>query len=241
MMAATSPPFAPSDALTRYSASGRVSPTPTNAAAAERCHLPKKKVAVADAHAADVGLPPRFIVFGILSLISGTALLAARPDLLATYHYNQYIIAATHLIVLGWLASVVMGAMYQLVPVALETKLHSPRLARWHFVLHAIGLPGMVWMFWIWDMKQVGHFGSAVAFGMFLFVYNIARTLRRSPHRNAVWLGIASALMWLTVTALAGLYAACAKCWDFSPFNPLSQMHAHAHLGVLGFFVMMIV
>jgi hypothetical protein len=205
------------------------------------CRLPARRAVLADAHAPDVSLPLRFIVLGIISLVAGLGLLAARPDLLAEYHYNQHIIALTHLVVLGWLASVVMGATYQLAPVALETKLHSPRLARWHFALHLVGVPGMVWMFWVWDMKQVGHFGSAVALGMFILVYNVARTLHRSPHRNAVWLGLASALAWLTLTALAGLYVAAAKCWHFTPFSHLSQMHAHAHAGGLGFFVTLLV
>jgi hypothetical protein len=41
---------------------------------------------------------------------------------------------------------------------------------------------------------------------------------------------------------LAGLYLVAGKCWpQVSLFDPLAQMHAHAHLGVLGFFVMLIV
>jgi len=71
-----------------------------------------------------------------------------------------------------------MGAMYQLVPVALETRLHSERLARWHFVAHLVGVAGMVVMFWTWNMKQVGHFGSVFALGVGLFVVNLVKTLR---------------------------------------------------------------
>jgi hypothetical protein len=131
--------------------------------------------------------------------------------------------------------------MYQLVPVALETKLHSEKLARWQFVLHVVGFVGMVWMFWIWDVKQVGHFGSFVAIGIGMFVFNLAKTLKRAPKWNVVAFGIASALVWLALTMLAGLYVAAAKCWTFSPFAPIAQMHAHAHLGGIGFFVLMIV
>jgi hypothetical protein len=43
------------------------------------------------------------------------------------------------------------------------------------------------------------------------------------------------------MTMLAGLFLASAKCWPISPFHPIAQMHAHAHLGVVGFFIMMIV
>ena len=76
-------------------------------------------------HAPSVTLPLRFMVTGMLALFTGVSLLLLRPEMLATYHYNQYVIATTHLFVLGWICTIVMGAMYQLVPVALETKLYS--------------------------------------------------------------------------------------------------------------------
>jgi hypothetical protein len=203
--------------------------------------LPTKRAAVADVHAPSVALPLRFILTGVAALLAGATWLVARPIILAGYHYGPEVVAATHLFVLGWICSVIMGAMYQLVPVALETRLHSERLARWHFALHVIGFIGMVAMFMVWNMKQVGHFGSVMAIGVGLFVYNLARTLARLPRWNVVAFGIAAALGWLSLTVLAGLYLAAAKCWSFSPFEPLAQMHAHAHLGGLGFFVMMIV
>src|ERR1043165_5689489 len=123
-----------------------------------------------------VGLPLAFMLIGLLALCVGTGWLVLRPTLLATYHYNQYVVAVTHLFILGWICSIVMGAMYQLVPVALESRLYSERLARWQFVFHLVGFVGMVWMFQIWNMKQVGHFGCVLATGVGLFIYNILRT-----------------------------------------------------------------
>lgn len=192
-------------------------------------------------HAPSVSLPLRFVLTGMLALFTGVIGLVARPDILATYHYNQYVIALTHLFTLGWITSVIMGAMYQLVPVALETRLYSERLARWQFGLHVVGLVGMVSMFWVCNPQQVGHFGSIMGLGILLFVYNLGRTLRQGPRRNVIATAIAAGLFWLLLTMVAGLYLAAAKCWAFSPFAPLAQMHAHAHLGVVGFFVMMIV
>ena len=29
-----------------------------------------------------------------------------------------------------------------------------------------LGVAGMVWTFWVWDMKQVGHFGTVLALGV---------------------------------------------------------------------------
>ena len=218
------------------------------------------------AAAPSVTLPLRFIVTGLLALFLGTGWLIARPDLLTTYHYNQGIIALTHLFVLGWICSVVMGAVYQLVPVALETRLYSERLAKWQFILHLVGFIGMVWMFGKWDMKQVGHFGSVMAVGVGLFIFNIARTLLRAPKWNVVATAIASALAWFSCVVVAGLVIVAAKCsygstegfataqgvrtvvsglraigGFVSHFDAINAMHAHAHLGVVGLFTMLIV
>jgi len=217
-------------------------------------------------HAPSVTLPLRFMVTGILALLTGVALLLLRPEMLATYHYNQYVIAATHLFVLGWICTIVMGAMYQLVPVALETRLYSEKLAAWQFGFHLVGFTGMVWMFWTWNMKQVGHFGAVLTIGVGLFVYNIARTLLRVPRWNVIATAVASALGWLSLAVCAGLTLAIGKGnYDgvaaLAPGNPFSvllqglksvaafagrfdqigAMHAHAHLGALGVFIMLIV
>jgi len=161
---------------------------------------------------------------------------------------------------------VVMGAMYQLVPVALETHLYSPRLAWCQFVLHCVGFIGMVWTFHTWNMKQVGHFGSILALGVGLFVFNLVQTLRRVPKWNVIASAVAAALTWISFGVLAGLSIAAAKSFNdpdsaslsgdrtslllgalkamaawVARFDPISTMHAHAHLGVLGCFIMLIV
>ncbi len=195
----------------------------------------------ASQNAPSIALPMRFMIFGLLSLFTGAGFLVARPDVLANYHYGSQILAITHIFTLGFIASIVMGAMYQLVPVALEARLFSERLGRWQFVMHALGVAGMVWTFWIFDMKQVGHWGSLAGLGIGLFVYNIARTLKRIPRWNVIAWAIASALFWISFAMLAGLYLTAAKCWSFSPFQPMAQMHAHAHAAFIGFFLMMIV
>ena len=233
-------------------------------AADNRQHAPAPKAAVPlGATAPSVTLPLMFVLTGIAALLTGMVWLALRPALLATYHYNQFVVAVTHLFVLGWICSVVMGAMYQLVPVALETKLYSERLARAHFAFHVVGVIGMVWMFHRWNMQHVGHYGTVLAVGVGLFAYNIARTLLRVPKWNVTATAVTAALGWISLTIIAGLSIATAKCtFEIDPkaslvgpvlqwlrslagfmshFDAISAMHAHAHLGAVGFFTLLIV
>lgn len=195
------------------------------------------------ASATSIRLPLQFMVVGLLALFTGTGWLIVQPDILATSHYSPNAVAVTHLFVLGWLCSVVMGAMYQLVPVALETKLHSEWLAKIQFAFHVIGFIGMVFMFRTWNMKGVGYFGAVLTAGVGLFIYNIVRTLLHVPKWNIIATAVASALTWFLLTVTAGLLLA-AEQRGYEPmlqFNPIAAMHAHAHLGAIGFFTMLIV
>jgi hypothetical protein len=99
-----------------------------------------------------------------------------------------------------------------------------------------------------------------------LFIYNIGRTLLRVPRWNVVAAGVASALFWLGTTVLLGLMIAAGKCsyesaepgaqagaftWllkgmaalplFMARFDAIATMHAHAHAGVAGVFVILIV
>jgi len=196
---------------------------------------------LAGLRAASVRLPLCFVLIGVLSLLVSTGFLLAQPDLLAMYHYTPHLIAITHLFVLGFICSIVIGAMYQLVPVTLETQLFSERLVKWHFVAHVSGFVGMVFAFWNFNMALVGVFGSLLTLGVGLFVFNLIGTLAKVKGWNAIKFGITTALFWLSSTVAAGLLLAASKIWSFISFQPLAAMHAHAHLGVVGVFVMMIV
>jgi hypothetical protein len=196
---------------------------------------------LAGMQAAAVRLPLCFVLTGLLSLLVSGCVLMAQPDLLAMYHYTPHLIAITHLFVLGFICSIVMGAMYQLVPVTLETQIFSERLVKFQFGAHIIGFVGMVWAFWNFNMACVGVFGSVLTLGVVLFVFNLACTLAKVKRWNTIKFGITSALLWLSATVAAGLFVTASKFWNFFAFQPVAAMHAHAHLGVVGVFVLMIV
>jgi hypothetical protein len=202
---------------------------------------PTATPSLAGMQAAAVRLPLCFVLTGVLSLLVSAGVLLSQPDLLAMYHYTPHLIAITHLFVLGFICSIVMGAMYQLVPVTLETQIFSERLVKFQFAAHVIGFVGMVWAFWNFNLALVGVFGSVLTVGVGLFVFNLACTLAKVKRWNTIKFGITSALLWLSATVAVGLFVTASKFWTFFAFQPLAAMHAHAHLGVVGVFVMMIV
>ena len=244
---------APALALTAgpgLSSEGGVS---SRSAGSKPCHVPTKKLELARKHAPRLSIPLRFMLTGLMALWTGVAILWFRPDLLTEYHYGPQIIAVTHLFAIGFVGSVVMGAVYQMLPVILggaassidsanPIRLHSESAARKHYWWHLIGFSGMVLMFWIWNVKQIGHFGSIFATGVVMFAWNVRKTWKQHQVKDPAVFGMLSSVAWLVVAMLAGLYLSCAKAWPKISFlDPVAQLHGHAHLALFGAFGILLV
>lgn len=181
------------------------------------------------------------MLFGLGCLAVAAVWLALDPGMLLRPHRNAQTVAWTHVFVLGFGLSIVTGALYQIAPVALETVLFSDRLARVHSWLHLAGVPILTAMFYVWDLKQAGHAGSLVFLGMLLLAINLGCTLGRAPRPGVVGAFVASALLWLFLTMVAGLAMAANAFWPFLPQRGGDWLAAHAHLGVGGIFINLIV
>src|SRR6187401_1382636 len=82
-------------------------------------------------------LPLAFIGTGLVAFALAVGALAVRPQLLLLPHSHPHVVALAHLWLPGFLLSVSMGAMYQLMPVVLGTALELPIAAAWaHGGLH---------------------------------------------------------------------------------------------------------
>jgi hypothetical protein len=170
-------------------------------------------------------------------LVVATALLAVRPDLPGMVHVAPPVVALTHAWVLGFFVTVACGAVYQLVPVALGTTLWNETLGWVHFCLHALAVPGMVYSFWHWNLKWLAVFGGVVALGIVVFSLNTLLTVKGSARRDTPAWAIVLATAWLLTTVLVGMTLVANRMWAFIPLNPVSLLRAHAHLGLVGFFV----
>jgi hypothetical protein len=187
--------------------------------------------------AAQGRLPLAFMGLALAWLVVATGWLVFEPGLLALPHMHPHVVALTHAWVLGFFVSVACGAVYQLAPVALGTTLVHERHGWWHFGLHAAGVPGMVYALRNWDLILLGHAGFAVALGVLLFSVNTWATVRRSGRGGTVAWSLVLAASWLLLTVLLGLLLAANRFWGFLPLDPLALLRAHAHLGLVGFFV----
>ena len=84
-----------------------------------------------------------FVILAVLVVLAGT-------DFLGVYFAGK-MLAITHLAVLGWGTMIVLGALYQLVPVVFETALFSEGLARVTFW----GLAGILFVLGRFLSRQI--------------------------------------------------------------------------------------
>lgn len=157
------------------------------------------------------------------------------------HFFNPHLLSITHLIVIGWGVMMIMGALYQLLPVIVNNKLHSTRLGIISYLFIVIGVVVLSLSFW---MFSVGSFiqiaGSLLLSGILLFFVNVYRTA--APQKKLIEYDfILSSILWLLVTCIIGVLMAFNFEYVFLPSEHLHYLKLHAHVGVFGFFILLII
>ncbi|MBS4219524.1 hypothetical protein KHA96_14500 [Bacillus sp. FJAT-49711] len=146
----------------------------------------------------------------------------------------------THLFILGWATMLAMGAVYQLIHVILQSKIYSETLGFIHYAFFTIGLCGLLYGFWSGKVLMIGGFATVAFIGILLFAWNMAVTLFRAKHWDAITISAACAVLYLVLTGMFGM----AMGLNFITGN-LASFHerllgAHIWLGTIGWFGMLI-
>ncbi|HYP18069.1 MAG TPA: hypothetical protein VEQ65_12730, partial [Opitutus sp.] len=87
------------------------------------------------------------------------------------------------------------------------------------------------------DMAGVAAGGGSVGIGVLLFAVNVGRTLGATPRLDPVLLAFGCAAGWLVATVAAGVLLATNLHLGWWSLDTLAVLRAHAHAGVGGFFV----
>jgi len=86
-------------------------------------------------------------------------------------------LAHVHLLLAGWVCITIMGAMTQFVPVWSGVTLHSRRVATVQLWIVGVGLVGFAVTLAGGWLRLTPVFGTLMAIGFWVFVYNVGRTL----------------------------------------------------------------
>ncbi len=182
-----------------------------------------------------------FYGYAAIAFLIATALLLLSASDIATHYFLPHTLAITHIMALGWGTMMILGASHQLVPVLIEGKLYSNKLACASFSLAAIGIPLLVYGFYFFDMgvrTQCG--GILIISAIIAYLINLAVSMAKSKQENVHAFFIFTAAIWLLATAIVGLLLLCNFTEPLLPESSLAYLSLHAHIGIGGWFLLLV-
>ena len=186
-----------------------------------------------------------YFSFGALSfLVASIVLFIAAPDLTRHYYLSPRILTLTHILILGWITMIIFGALYQLIPVVMEVKLYSEKLAVISFFLFAAGLITLSTSFWTFSYGrniglEIG--GYLIVISVILFGINTLMSAAKTERKNIENAFIITAVIWLLLTVTLGIVLVLNFAFNFIPNSDIELLKLHAHIGFIGWFLMLVI
>lgn len=162
---------------------------------------------------------------------------AASPRLGALQHRTPAVLAANHLVTLGWGTMIALGALHQLLPAAAGVRHEPGRLVAVQFVVHLTGVILLAAGFWYQTAAVYVTGGIAVVLSVLASAATALWVLRRRRRWDEILLFISAALVCLVLVVLWGLTLAVNLRYTFWPalLRPMG-LTVHLTLGLLGWF-----
>ena len=184
-------------------------------------------------------VPLRFLLTAPwFAVAAGALLLWAGPEAL-TSRWTSTVLAATHLLTLGFMGHAMLGALLQLMPVAFGVPV--PRSAAVAAVTHPALTLGAASLAIAFITAQAVLFASAalllgLAFGVYLAAVGVG--VARQGLRDPLARVIAAALLGLLTTVVLGLLLATGMSGVGMPLLELTSLHAA--WGILGWTLLLV-
>ncbi len=183
-----------------------------------------------------------FYAYAAVSLLVSAALLFFSAEAFTQHYFHPHTLAITHMMALGWGTMIILGASHQLVPVLIENKLYSEKLGYASFFLAALGIPLLVYGFYVFDMGWPAKWGGRfVLLSVLCYIVNLSASMAGSKTKNVHAVFILTASLWLFLTAFLGLALVYNFTFPFLPKETLQYLPLHAHAGIIGWFLLLVI
>ena len=142
-----------------------------------------------------------------------------------------------HLNLLGFVTLTIIGTMHNFLPTILNSRLHSPNLARLTFFLMPAGILMLIVGFLLSNIGAQIAAGGLIGVGVFLYTYNLVRTwIIAGKPRNIASDHLMVATMFLVLAVMTGILVSTNYLWN-PPKIPFGTLHlmAYTHLALIGF------
>lgn len=183
-----------------------------------------------------------FYIYASLGFLLGSLLLLFTTDAVGAHHFNPQTLAVTHTMALAWGTMIIFGASHQLLPVLVEGKLDSDRLAYLTFGFTAVGIPILIYGFYEFDMGWPMQAGAIlINIGVICYLANVIGSSFKKNKRSVHAWYVITATLWLFATTFFGLLLVLNFRTPILPGNSVDYLSIHAHLGIVGWFVLMVI
>lgn len=187
-------------------------------------------------------LPGQHFAAALCFLVLGAAgLVWAAPTAAAGGFSAPRVAGVVHLFTLGWITTTIMGALYQLLPVALGAPVRSEAMGHVSFWLYAPGVVLLVSGLVLGEILLTLVGASAAAAGLLVFVGNLAATLPRAERGGMTRWTLAGAGLFLIVTLTLGLLLAANLHSDVLGPGRFLVLGLHAHVAAGGWVLMVMI
>lgn len=186
--------------------------------------------------APSLSVPYRYIISATVAVAAFAVLLPFQKDALLGFYITPRVLFLLHLVTLGWITTTVIGASLQLVPVALQVRVWSERLAGWVFYAYLPGLLAMLYGFWSGDTAWL--IGGGVVLGAAVVVYMMLMvgTLSAAVAEGLVGVHLVAAFAWLLFALVYGLLLVFNRRYGFLGASHVPSLASHGGLALAGWF-----
>lgn len=178
-------------------------------------------------NAPSLDLPARFMVLAILSLGVAVGISPWTLPLMQGAFSAFPLLAFVHLMTLGFIGAMVIGASYQLVPVALQAPLFSVRIGRLSFWFYLAGLSLFLTGLLREWLPGLSIGGTLLGVAFILYIAVVLGTFIRAPHHDAVGWHIMIGAAFSGVGMMYGVLLAFNKSNGFLGGRLLDVLAAH--------------
>jgi len=157
-------------------------------------------------------------------------------DFLNIHYLDPQVVGFIHVFMLGFMMSVIFGAIYQLISVVLEIELYSNDIAYAHLGLFLVGILPFVWAFLSPDAFEFLGYGSILLYISFmLYIANVLLSIRKIKKFEIKAYFILSIHVILFLGVTYGLLASLGLIHGNLGFDTVSLAHTHIALVLFGF------
>lgn len=177
-----------------------------------------------------------------LFFLALTVMFLFSTEAISGHYFQPKILALTHIAALGWGTMIIFGTLYQLLPFVLETSLYSIRLSWLSLTFFVPGVILLVYCFWVFNPGLNMQIASLLIFvAVVIFNLNVFLTVRGTKQKSIVTEFMLTSCIWLSLTVLLGGMMVFNFTFSFLPKDHLQFLRLHAHMGIAGWFLMLII